>query len=223
MATVLFIDLAGFTPLTVAMGNETAAEVLSRFAAMVRASASDMGGRIVKQIGDAFMLTFTRADDMIRFGLDIGQRVEDESQFPAVHIGAHTGTVLFRDGDYVGAAVNLAARVASTGGAGQFLITEAVHDAAGEVPDADFTSLPARTLKGIPEPIPLMDVRQAGRAKGADRRETDPVCGMQLSPSDVATVTQWQGKSYSFCSQECADVFTSSPERYANGSAAPPT
>ena len=216
-ATVLFIDLAGFTPLTVAMGNETAAEVLSRFAAMVRTSASDMGGRIVKQIGDAFMLTFTRADEAIRFGLDIGKRVEDESQFPAVHIGAHTGAVLFREGDYVGAAVNLAARVSSTGGAGQFLITEAVHAAAGRVPDAEFTSLPARTLKGIPKPVVLIDVRPAGGSRAADRLVTDPVCGMQLSPSDVVTVTHWQGTSYFFCSQDCAETFADSPERYASG------
>jgi YHS domain-containing protein len=33
----------------------------------------------------------------------------------------------------------------------------------------------------------------------------------------VATVTQWQGRSYSFCSQECAELFSSSPERYAAG------
>lgn len=216
-ATVLFIDLAGFTPLTVAMGDTTAAEVLSRFAAMVRASASAIGGRIVKQIGDAFMLTFTRADDAIRFGLDVGKQVERESQFPAVHIGAHTGTVLFREGDYVGAAVNLAARVASTGGAGQFLITEAVRAAAGRVPDAEFTSLPARTLKGIPELVGLMDVRPVGGSRTADRLVTDPVCGMQLSPSDVVTVTHWQGTSYYFCSQECADAFANSPERYADG------
>jgi len=59
-ATVLFIDLAGFTPLTVAMGDTAAAEVLRRFAAMVRTSAARTGGRIVKQIGDAFMLTFVQ-------------------------------------------------------------------------------------------------------------------------------------------------------------------
>jgi adenylate cyclase len=33
--------------------------------------------------------------------------------FPALHIGAHHGPVLYRDGDYVGRGVNLAARIAS--------------------------------------------------------------------------------------------------------------
>ena len=212
VATVLFIDLAGFTPLTVAMGDAAAADVLGRFGAMVRASAGENSGRIVKQIGDAFMLTFTQASDAIDFGLDIAQRVTEESQFPSVHIGAHTGTVLFREGDYVGGAVNLAARVASAGGAGQFLITEAVQTAAVEVSDAEFTALPARTLKGIADPVDLIDVRPKGDLGRQHQR--DPVCGMRLDPADVATVTQWQGRSYSFCSQECADIFAEAPERY---------
>ena len=213
VATVLFIDLAGFTPLTVAMGDAAAADVLGRFGAMVRASASQHHGRIVKQIGDAYMLTFTQAGDAIDFGLEIGQRVAEESQFPSAHIGAHTGTVLFRDGDYVGGAVNLAARVASAGGAGQFLITDAVRTAAGEVPDAEFTALPARTLKGIVDPVDLIDVRPKGDV--GRPRQRDPVCGMRLDPGDVATVTRWQGRSYSFCSQECAQIFADAPERYA--------
>ena len=214
VVTVLFIDLAGYTPLTLAMGDAIAADVLRRFAAVVRAGASTMGGRIVKQIGDAFMLTFVDAGDAIRFGLDVRNRVEEESQFPAVHLGAHTGPVLFREADYVGAAVNLAARVASAGSAGQFLITEAVRAAAVHVPDAEFTSLPARTLKGITEPVQLMDVRQRGREASATSLHIDPVCGMQLDPSDVATTTNWRGESYYFCSQECADAFVGSPERF---------
>lgn len=92
VATVLFIDLAGFTPLTVAMSDVAAADVLRRFAVMVRGTAAANGGRIVKQIGDAFMLTFARPEDSVGFGLAIGQLVDGQSQFPAVHLGAHTGT-----------------------------------------------------------------------------------------------------------------------------------
>lgn len=213
VATVLFIDLAGFTPLTVAMGDTAAADVLARFGTMVRACAGEHGGRIVKQIGDAFMLTFTQATDAVTFGLDIGKRVAEETQFPSVHLGAHTGTVLFREGDYVGGTVNLAARTASAGGAGQFLVTEAVREAAGPVSDAEFTELPARTLKGIADPVDLVDVRPTGD-RGRSRQR-DPVCGMRLDPADVASVTTWQGKSYSFCSQECAQLFEDAPQRYA--------
>jgi len=212
-ATVLFIDLAGFTPLTVAMGDTAAAEVLRRFAAMVRASAARTGGRIVKQIGDAFMLTFVQPGAAIGFGLAIARQAGQESQFPAVHIGAHTGTVLFREGDYVGGAVNLAARVTSASAPGQFLITTTTRRALEPIPDVEFTDLPPRALKGIADPVGLVDVRPASR--GGSAQERDAVCGMGLAAADVATVIRWQGRSYAFCSPECAQLFRGAPRRYA--------
>jgi len=212
-ATVLFIDLAGFTPLTVAMGDTAAAEVLRRFAAMVRASAARTGGRIVKQIGDAFMLTFVQPAAAIGFGLAIDRQAGQESQFPALHIGAHVGTVLFREGDYVGGTVNLAARVTSASAPGQFLITTTMRRALQPVPDAEFTDLPPRVLKGIADPVGLVEVRPANRAGPTPER--DPVCGMGLAALDVATVILWAGRSYAFCSHECAQLFRDAPRHYA--------
>src|SRR5262245_34265362 len=179
-ATVLFVDLASFTPLTATMGDHAAANVLSRLGATVRASAAQHGGRILKQIGDAFMLIFAEPRDAIAVGLALERFVDIEPQFPALHIGAHHGALLYREGDYIGATVNLAARVASAGAAGQFLITEELHDAAHQVADAEFVLLPRRRLKGIPDPICLLEVRQHRPDRGD--RVTDPVCGMLLSP-----------------------------------------
>lgn len=50
LATVLFVDLASFTPLTAMMGDHAAAEVLGRFGATVRTSAAQHRGRVLKQI-----------------------------------------------------------------------------------------------------------------------------------------------------------------------------
>lgn len=219
VATVVFIDLAGFTPLTVAMGDVAAAAVLRRFAAMVRASAGGKQGRIVKQIGDAFMLTFAKPADAVGFGLDMSRLVDEQSQFPAIHVGAHVGTVLFREGDYVGGAVNLAARVASASAPGQFLITESVRAVVGELEGAEFTPLPARTLKGLTEPVGLTDVRAADRTERGYHR--DPVCGMRLDSPDVAVTTGWRNRSYAFCSPDCARIFTDAPDRYADLDAEP--
>ena len=126
------------------------------------------------------MLIFARPADAIEFGLAMRRFVDDEPQFPALHIGADHGKVLYREGDYVGGTVNLAARVASAGAAGQFLITEDLRDAGQDVADADFASLPPRRLKGIPNPVCLVEVRH--RAPQGSSRETDPVCGMPSAP-----------------------------------------
>ena len=60
-SAVVFIDLSSFTPLAEAMGDATAADVLDRFSIIVRRSVGAFDGRVVKQIGDAFMLVFQSA------------------------------------------------------------------------------------------------------------------------------------------------------------------
>jgi adenylate cyclase len=165
-ATVMFIDLAGFTPLTVAMGDQGAAEVLRRFGAIVRSTAAAHGGRIIKQIGDAFMLQFTDPCDAVTFGVNLLSAAATEPDFPALHIGAHHGRVLFTEGDYVGGAVNLSARVASATAAGQFLVTTDVRRIAEGQTDARFEDLPPRELKGLAEPVVLVDVRPRADLNG---------------------------------------------------------
>jgi adenylate cyclase len=131
-----------------------------------------------------------------------------------LHIGAHHGTVLYREGDYVGATVNLAARVASTGVAGQFLVTEDLRDAVPHFSEADFVLLPPRRLKGIPNPIRLVEVRP--RSSERPGRETDPVCGMLLHPDDIASRTTWDGITFAFCSEMCRQAFLEDPPIFAH-------
>jgi adenylate cyclase len=213
-ATVLFVDLASFTPLTATMGDNAAAEVLRRFSVTVRGNATRHRGRILKQIGDAFMLMFAEPADAVQFGLAMQQFVDAEPLFPALHIGAHSGAVLYREGDYVGTTINLAARVASAGAAGQFLITQDLRDAAGTFAEAEFADMPPRRLKGIPDPIRLVEVRH--RDADRSKRETDPVCGMLLLPSDIVARTTWGGTTFAFCSEKCKQEFVGDPAHFAN-------
>jgi class 3 adenylate cyclase len=156
-ATVMFVDLAGFTPLTVTLGDSGVAEVLQRFAGIVRRNADAYAGRIIKQIGDAFMLVFDRPSDAIPFGLTVMRHCGQDPDLPPLHIGAHRGPLLYRDGDYFGNAVNLAARIASASEAGQFLITRDLQAAADQAA-ARFDPLPPRPLKGVGEPPTLFAV-----------------------------------------------------------------
>jgi Cu+-exporting ATPase len=46
---------------------------------------------------------------------------------------------------------------------------------------------------------------------------TDPVCGMDLEESQAKASTEFEGKTYYFCSEACHEEFETSPERYALG------
>ena len=156
--TLMFVDLASYTPMAAALGDEAAADVLRRFSSGVRNSAHLHAGNIVKQIGDAFMLVFAKPEEAIRFGLDLRDATGRDDRFPGLHLGAHHGSVLYREGDYVGTTVNIAARVTAASTPGQFLVTEALGSAVGDLVGIVAAPVGSRSLKGIAEPIPLFEV-----------------------------------------------------------------
>jgi adenylate cyclase len=211
-ATILFVDLAGFSPLTQSMGDVVAAEVVERFSDLVRAAASRHNGNVVKQIGDEFMLAFTAPADAVRFGLAVDDSVSAEPRFPGLRIGAHHGTLLYREGDYIGTTVNIAARVTAVASRHEFLITDALRTEAQLSPEVELTSMGPHNLRGISGEVTLHRVHHVAKPG----RDVDPVCHMLLDDGTAGASLQWRGREIQFCSPECADRFETDPEKYAN-------
>lgn len=44
--------------------------------------------------------------------------------------------------------------------------------------------------------------------------EIDPVCGMEVDPKTAADKSNYQGKTYYFCSAEDKKAFDKEPQRY---------
>ncbi len=43
----------------------------------------------------------------------------------------------------------------------------------------------------------------------------DPVCGMQVDDTTAKFQTNYQGRTYVFCSEECKRKFDQNPQQYA--------
>ena len=209
-ATILFVDLSGFTPMTESMGDVAAARVVARFSDLVREAAGRHDGKVVKQIGDEFMLVFTDPADAVRFGLAVDHAVSAESHFPGLRIGAHHGSLLYREGDYIGTTVNIAARVTAAAKRHEFLVTDALRLQARLPPDVELVAVGGRALKGISGEVALHQIRH-----GSPRdRMVDPVCHMLLDPATVGATVSWRGTDLKFCSTTCAERFQAQPEQY---------
>jgi adenylate cyclase len=124
-STFLFADIAGFTALTESHGDEDAAALAAEFSAAVRRELAGSDGTHVKGIGDAVMLSIPDPAAAIDLGLRITHDLMRGHGAPAVRVGLHHGAAVERDGDYFGAAVNLAARVSAEASAGEVLLTGA--------------------------------------------------------------------------------------------------
>lgn len=212
LAAIAFIDLASFTPLAEAMGDVAAAGVLERFAGIVRHSTSVWGGRVVKQIGDAFMLVFPEPRSALACALEVHARASKESHFPAVRGGIQWGSLLYREGDYVGSNVNIASRIAAEAKRHQILITAEVRREVAGLPGVEFVRLGKRRLKGLTGEMELFEARPSVEADAG--RVTDPVCGMELGIAEVAATLTLDGRERAFCSQECLRRFVAAPSEY---------
>ncbi|MEE8423221.1 MAG: YHS domain-containing protein [Thermodesulfobacteriota bacterium] len=42
----------------------------------------------------------------------------------------------------------------------------------------------------------------------------DPICEMEVEPSEAAATYEYQGTTYYFCAVGCKDKFVQDPERY---------
>src|SRR5207247_6331739 len=93
--------------------------------------------------------------------------------------GVHGGSVLCREGDYLGVSVNVAARVAAEAQRHQVLVTAPVRREAGGLSGVEFVPLGTRRLRGLTDELELFQAVRRG-SEGAPRRQVDPVCGMEL-------------------------------------------
>ena len=95
----------------------------------------------VKTIGDAIMLRIPDPGQAILLGLHITHGLMLGHGAPAVRVGLHHGSAIEREGDYFGAAVNLAARVSGVATGGEVLLTA---QTAALAPDLDGVFYEAR-------------------------------------------------------------------------------
>ena len=78
---------------------------------------------------------------------------------PLPRIGVHYGETLYRDGDYYGREVNLAARVAARSAGGEVVVTRPLVDLSGR--HLEFERIGEVRLKGFAESTELYLARQA--------------------------------------------------------------
>ena len=210
----MFADLAGYTALTEAHGDDDAADVALRFFDLTAARAH---GRCPdrednRRRGDGRHLR--RARTALEMGLALLRAVEQEPHFPGVRIGVHYGPVVERSGDVFGATVNIAARLTAHAHVGQLITSGAIACLIEGHPNMTTTALGATWLKNVSEPVEIYSIAEHGAS--ASSQVLDPVCRMFVDADAAPAHLPWDGHAWHFCSFECARTFTQDPDRYAD-------
>jgi adenylate cyclase len=213
--TFLFADIAGFTALTEAHGDEQAATLVRDFCDAVQAELPAFGAAQVKSIGDALMLRVPDPAQAVLLGLRISEGVMRDHEAPSVRVGLHHGDAVERDGDYFGATVNLAARISAQAVGGEVLLTAHTAALAPDLPGVLYEPRGRQALRNVRDPVELV---AALRAHETTKRHlaTDPVCQMIVDPDRAVGRLVHDGTAYFFCTLACAGHFARHPDAYTS-------
>ena len=160
-AIVLFTDLEGSTELRSRLGEDAAEALREQHDSLVVGAVEATRGTIVKNLGDGFMATFAGAADAVGAAVAIQQAIErhnrSRSTALGVRIGISAGDVVIDKGDCFGTPVIEASRLCGAAQGGQILASEIVRWMARSG-GTSFTPVGALELKGLPEPVPTVEV-----------------------------------------------------------------
>jgi adenylate cyclase len=146
---IAFADLAGYTRLTEEQGEEEAVGAVERFVEAVEHTLPE-DARVIKTIGDEVMVVGSDPAALVDWAVGFQELMTER---PLPRIGVHYGETMYRDGDYYGREVNLAARVAARSAGGEVVVTRPIVDAAG--PHLEFGRIGEVRLKGFTEATEL--------------------------------------------------------------------
>lgn len=129
--TILFVDIAGYTATTNRQSRRENAFLIERFDKSLRPVIRQYHGKIIKTIGDAFLLTFRSPTDAMlcaKVMQDCMVFHNRTSKQPiTIRVAAHLGEVRIARQDIFGEPVNLTARIESITPPGQIYLSEAVY------------------------------------------------------------------------------------------------
>jgi adenylate cyclase len=148
-----FVDLVGFTPLSLHTNPAELLALVSAFETKAFEVAAARNGRIVKHIGDEVMFVALDAAAGCAIARDITDAFGDGIEPRG---GVCFGDVIVRHGDYYGKVVNLASRLAELAIPGEVLVDVDTSRWAGDA--VEFRSAGRRLLKGYDDPVDVCSV-----------------------------------------------------------------
>ncbi len=191
--TILQTDMVDFTGKTSRMTREAMHRMLDDHERLVLPILESRGGRLIKTMGDAFLMGYDSPTDAVLAGMEVQRRLReyntgkpsDSDDRMDLRISISAGEVMLKDNDVFGEPVNIASRINSIAEAGEVFFTEAVYLAMNkaEIPS---TEIGLHKLKGIDNKI---RVHKAGCETPAPIPKRRPFHRSMLVPLAVLVVT----------------------------------
>jgi class 3 adenylate cyclase len=209
-ASFLIADLAGYTSLTEAHGDISAANLVSRYIEIVKESLNE-NTNLIERIGDEVLITSGNPKSILETAINIFNKTEKEPNFPSIHVGLHAGKIIERSGRYFGNTLNLTSRICSYSRAGQILCSHEFLKLVRNRGKYDFLKLGDIRFKNVTKSIAVYEIIIESSRKNLS---IDPICKMQVDIDNPPAKIPYKDKTYFFCSYKCSKKFINNPEDF---------
>ncbi len=159
--TLVFTDLVDFSRWALKAGDDEVLRVLREVAEAWEKPVADHGGTVVKRLGDGLMAAFANPDDALDAVVSGRERlgaVTVDGWNPRMRAGLHIGRPRRVGGDYLGVAVNTAARLGDRAKADEILVS---GELLAQLERRNVTAKRKRflsSLKGAPDDLTIYSV-----------------------------------------------------------------
>jgi class 3 adenylate cyclase len=167
--TIMMVDIVDYTKLSSSLGREKFDELNENFDRISLPLFEKYAGKVIKKMGDAFIVVFESATDSLHCAIDLQNKFWEYNESRAgtpikIKIALNTGEVLIREGDIYGESVNIASRVEKITKPGQIFFTHPVFLAMNknEIP---FLYLGRKKVKGIEYLLKIFRVKGVGEER----------------------------------------------------------
>ena len=191
----MFTDVVASSAMTSAH-EEKALRLLGEHADVLRGVFEKFNGRVVKSMGDGFLVEFASAVDAVNCAAEaqgamaVFNRGRAADDMVVIRIGIHVGDVVVSGGDVLGDAVNVAARLQPMADPGGICISRQVVDQVERKVEWKMVKMGTKELKNISYPVELYRVEASSgtvdSAKSLDPRRIAilPFANLSSDPND---------------------------------------
>ena len=159
LAAILAADVEGYSRLMGEDEEGTLARFNAQLDEIVGPAINQHRGRLVKTMGDGFLVEFGSVVDAVQCAADIQSGVgvhqdhEPDGNKMLLRVGIHLGDVIVEDQDIHGDGVNIAARLEGLAEPGAICVSDMVHAGVRHKLALDYEDMGEQSLKNIADPV----------------------------------------------------------------------
>jgi len=163
LAAIMFTDIKGFSK-KMGQSEEVAMQLLRAHETFMRNTIAKYNGKVIKSIGDSFMVDFPSAVNAVRCAVEIQESLWKENQNKSelekiqIRIGIHLGDVIILGNDIFGDGVNIASRLEAITEPDRISISRDIYNQVKNKMKLEAVGVGSIQLRNISEPVEVYQV-----------------------------------------------------------------